>query len=186
MKKAALFLIVIALFSLLLGCETVKYFEKDEMFMHQERKGPNWEKIAILPFTGIPAFQSFSEELFSFHMNKQERFAIIGPAQAEIELIKQGVELSKAEIKIEEAQKAGQILGVDAVIVGFITRKKGFEIRTVAGVSLIDIRTGKVVATSIQSAPIMITDSRHKVVKAATKRVANDMLSILHELAGET
>ncbi len=187
MKKVVLLSMVIALFSLLLSCgETVRHFERDEE-LDLERL--NWGKIAILPFTGIPAFQRVSGELFSFHMCKQKHFVIIEPAIAEIELKKRGIELSKTQIEIEEAQKAGQILGVDAVIVGSIIIKRGEfsnPVNLVAGVSLINVSKRKVVATSICSVPIQRLYGEHKVLPAATEGVANDILSILYELAGET
>ena len=187
MKKAVLLSMAIALFSLLLGClETVRHFERDEELVLERL---NWGKIAILPFTGIPAFQRVSAELFSFHMCKQKHFVIIEPAIAEIELKKQRIELTKTQIKIEQAQKAGQILGVNAVIVGSIIIKRGeFPnfVNLVAGVSLIDVSTGKVVATSICSVPIQRLYGEHKVLPEATEGVANDILSILYELAGET
>jgi hypothetical protein len=187
MKKVVLLSMTIALFPLLLGClETVRHFERDEEL---EMERLNWGKIAILPFTGIPAFQRVSGELFSFHMWKQKHFAIIEPAIGEIELKKRGIELSKTQIKIEQAQKAGQILGVDAVIVGSVIIKKGEFLNLgnlVAGVSLTDVSTGKVVATSICSVPIQRLYGEHKVLPEATEGVANDILAILYELAGET
>ena len=191
MGNKVLFKIVIAGFFLLSGCETTKYFHKDESFTQEKLEKQNWRKIAILPFTGNPAFRRVSAEMFSFHIHKQQHFEIIGPAIAEIELKKKGIELSDTEVEQKEAQKAGRLLGADAVIVGSITIKitvmQGH--REVAGVSLIDISTGRIVATAIQSVWFTFPDifklSEDKIFTSATERVANDILSMLHELTAE-
>lgn len=141
----------------------------------------NWRKIAILPFTGKPVYRELSGGVFYFSIGKQQHFEIIGPATAENELKKEGTVLSVTKIGQEEAQEAGRLLGADAVIVGYVTMKTEQRYDAEVGVSLVDIGTGQNVVTSIRSIPIRRNE--HEAVTSVSERVADDMLSLLHEVA---
>lgn len=77
-----------------------------------------WKKIAVLPFSGRPEFRRVAGEWLAFEIQKQSHYGIVNPTLAEIELGKQGMDLLEKEFTVEEAQKAGKLLGADAVITG--------------------------------------------------------------------
>lgn len=196
-KRVWIYLITIS-YLFLSGCVTVApppppYFEKDEVFIEEiEGESVTWRKIAILPFSGQPALRRFSAELFAFHVQKQQHFEIVGPAIAEIELKKKGIELADKKIELEAALEAGRLLGVDAVIVGDVSSffVGGRKVKT--GVSLIDIKSKGTIATSINSGLFPYMEVRptvyiksHRAVLSTVEEVANDILSVFYMLAGE-
>ena len=99
-----------------------------------------WKKIAVLPFSGAPEFRRVAGEWVAFYIQKHSHYDIVSPTLAEIELGKQGMDLLEKEFTVEEAQKAGKLLGADAVITGKVDRP-GYA--TVA-VQLIDTQSGEI------------------------------------------
>lgn len=191
MKKAGF--IVIALFLSLTSAacvQPVRYSAKNESFLRQHADMQPWHKIAVLPFSGDPAFCRASAEWFTHLIGKHNLFEITGPAVAEVELGKQGMRLGDAEIPIDMAREAGRILGADGVIVGSIKtstaeRSDIFWGKKVASVSIVDVSTGQVVATSCQSDVLMGMDTS-TVATSATERVVDDLLPVFYALAGRT
>ncbi len=191
MKKAGFFAIVLLSSSMLAACvQPVKYSAKNELYLQQHAGMKPWHRIAVLPFWGDPAFCRSTTEWFAHLIDKHALFEIVGPAVAEIELGKQGLRLGEADIPIGTARDAGRILGVDGVIVGSLkTSAEGrsdiFWGKKVAGVSIVDVPTGQVVATSASSAVLTGTDVG-AVATSATELVVNDLLPVLYALAGRT
>lgn len=179
-----------ALLLLLSVCGTMAkpIFQKDEAFILQEQERLKWQKIAILTFTEMADYPGSSAENFLRPIRRQQYFEIIEPTVAKTELMKHGIELSDTRIELEEAREAGQVIGADAVIIASINvmaeRGKWYDV-LVAGCSLVDVGTGRIVATSIRSVRIGDMESKvdRKQIDAAAEEVAEDMLSVLNELA---
>lgn len=191
MKKAGIFAIVLFLALTSSACyQPVRNSTKDESFLRQHADKQPWHKVVVLPFTGDPAFCRASAEWFTHLIDKHNLFEIIGPAAAEIELGKQGVRFGDTDVPIGTAQEAGRILGADGVIVGSLKtsiteRSDVFWGKKVAAVSIVDVPTGKVVATSARSDVLTGTDTR-VVATSATGEAVNDLLPVLYALAGRT
>ncbi len=191
MKKAGLLAIVLFLSLTSAACyQPVRYSTKDESFLRQHAGMQPWHKVAVLPFSGDPAFRRATAEWFTHLLDKHNLFEIIGPAVAEIELGKRGQRLGNGDISIETAREAGRILGADGVIVGSLKtstteRPDIFWGKKIASVSIVDVLTGRVVATSGQSDVLMGADTR-AVALSATERVVDDLLPVLYALAGKT
>jgi hypothetical protein len=179
-------LFTIMLFSCLItaACiQPVQYKARDDSFTRQAAVKKAWKKIAVLPFTGDLAYRRVSVEWFAFQLDKLHLFELIGPAVSEVELRKQGIEAAESDIVLETALKAGHLLGADAVLVGSVKIKEWQG--PVAGVSLIDVSSGKVVATSVHSENTMLTTSSQKQSVAAAEAAARDISDVLFEIAGK-
>lgn len=185
MKKKTVPILVLCSSLLLAACyQPIKYSAKDQSFTRLDIEKRNWNRIAVLPFSGEPAFRSVSAEWFAFQVRKHGLFELIDPGLAEIELKKKGVIIAEADIAIDDAREAGRLLGADAVVVGSL--KGDPRQGPIAGASLVDVSTGKVVATSMRSAPFLFTHSMHERVMATTESMAEDVIGVLYELAGKT
>lgn len=173
------------------SCSTpVQYSATNQAFLDAKKGERIWRKIAILPFSGDPAYRRANAEWFAYLIDKHHLFEIVGPSLAEIELGKKGMKTGKVNMPIEEAREAGRLLGADGVIVGSLKTSvadKGDILwgKKVAGTSLVDVPTGQVVATSARSAFLMGTDMNN-VASKATEQVVNDLLPALYGLAGKT
>ncbi len=179
MKRKIVSVFIIAICVILpYGCETVTHFERNTDFTL-----PEGTQIAVLPFSGNPAFRRVSAEWFSFQMRKQKHFQILEPASVEITLKQKGLQIPTDEKVIVVAQEAGKLLNAAAVIAGNLTVKYGMEVHAIVKVTLIDARSGEVVATSIQSDQLLGSFSEHPHVVAATERAASDILTVLNDAA---
>ena len=103
-----------------------------------------WKKIAVLPFSGGPEFRRVAGEWLAFYIQKQSHYDIVSPTLAEIELGKQGMDLLEKEFTVEEAQKAGKLLGADAVITGKVGVRPDYATPTSVEVQLIDTQSGEI------------------------------------------
>ncbi len=163
--------------------QPVQYKAQDDSFTRQASAQKGWKKIAVLPFTGDLAYRRVTGEWFAFQLDKVHLFELLGPALSEVELRKNSIEAAESDIALETAIRAGRILGADAVLVGSVKTKEWQG--PVAGVSLIDVASGKVVATSIHSENRMLTASSKKRSIAASEDVARDIGDVLFEIAGK-
>jgi hypothetical protein len=186
------FLVIVLLLSLISAAcvQPVHYSTKNELFLRQHADMQPWHTVAVLPFSGDPAFCRASAEWFTHLIGKHNLFEIIAPAAAEVKLGKQGMRLGDADIPIETAREAGRILGADGVIVGSLKtsaagRSDIFWGKKVAAVSIVDVTTGQVVATSGRSDVLRGMDMG-AVALSATEGVVNDLLPVLYALAGRT
>lgn len=191
MKKVGLLAFVLLLSLMSAACvQPVHYSSKNELFLRQHLDKQPWHKVAVLPFSGDPAFCRASAEWFTHLIDKYNLFEIIGPVVAEIELGKQGMRFGDADIPIGMAQEAGRILGADGVIVGSLKtstteRSDIFWGKKVAVVSIVDVPTGQVVATSARS-DVLTGMNTGAVATSATERVVDDLLPALYAVAGKT
>ncbi len=183
MKKMFLIVMLISCLSAAACIQPVQYKAKDDSFTRQAAAQKAWKKIAVLPFTGDLAYRRVSSEWFAFQLDKLHLFELLGPAVSEVELRKQGIEAAESDIALETALKAGHLLGADAVLVGSVKTKEWQG--PVAGVSLIDVASGKVVATSVHSENMILTTSSKKRSIAAAEDVARDISDVLFEMAGK-
>ncbi len=183
MKKKFLAFMLISCLCATACVQPVQYKARDDSFTRQAAMKKTWKKIAVLPFTGDLAYRRVSGEWFSFQLDKLRLFELIGPALSEVELRKQGIEAAESDIPLETALKAGHLLGVDAVLVGSAKIKEWQG--PVTGASLIDVASGKVVATSVHSVNTVLTTSSKKQSVAATEAVVRDISDVLFETAGK-
>ena len=145
----------------------------------------SWEKIAVLPFSGDPKFRRTSPEWFSFYLQKQQRYTIITPTYAEIEILNQGMSIPEKEFSIEEARQAGRLLSADAVFIGNIEIEKKSQSPVELTLALIDVRTGKTIATHAIGYPswVFLWDTFQEYVKLATETAGRDFLVVLKGFA---
>jgi hypothetical protein len=163
--------------------QPVQYKARDDAFTRQAAVKKAWKKIAVLPFTGDLAYRRVAGEWFAFQLDKLHLFEVVGPAVSDVELRKQGIEAAESDFALEAALKAGHLLGADAVLVGSVKIKEWQG--PVAGASLIDVSSSKVVATSIHSVNTMLTTSSQKQSVAAAEAVVRDISDVLLEIAGK-
>ena len=177
-----LFLTVI---SVLHGCSskpgvTVKHFNFNEGFTPS-----SWEKILVLPFAGDKKFRRTSPEWFSFYLQKQQRYSIVTPTYAEIEIRNKGMHIPEQGFSVDEARKAAQLLGADAVFVGEIEARKISQSPVKLRLELIDVQSGKKIATHTIGYPswVFLWDNFQEYVRLATEAAGRDFLVVLKGLA---
>jgi hypothetical protein len=172
--------IAITLFSFCVSCAsgTHQFKRNEEIVLH------HWKKIAILPFSGAPHLRMPSSEWFSFRMLNQQRFQIISPCLAAIELKRQGVIWPRDQISTQAAQDAANMLGAQGVIVGSATINRFVPVvPALVEVKLIDATTGEIVCATVHSNPGMATFSDMNRIAAAVDSAAKDVLAVLNDLA---
>jgi hypothetical protein len=147
----------------------------------------SWEKIAVLPFSGDKKFQRTSAEWFSFHLQKQPHYSIVTPTFAEIEIKNQGMDVTGNKFSIEQAQQAGRILKVDAVLLGDVETAKRSKSPVKIFLKLIDVETGATVVTHTVGYPswVLLWDNFQEYVKLATDTAGRDFVKVLKNLAEE-
>jgi len=150
MKIKIITLLLLAALFPLAGCAT----DANKLIINKAYCIPPspWKKIVVLPFSGAPEFRRVAGEWVAFYIQKHSHYEIVSPTLAEIELGKQGMDLLEKEFTVEEAQKAGKLLGADAVITGkvdaVITQNVGvgtpFYAAGSVEVQLIDTQSGEI------------------------------------------
>lgn len=175
----------LAFLLVLSGCSsapevTLKNFDFKESLTHT-----SWEKIAVLPFSGDKKFQRTSAEWFSFHLQKQPHYSIVTPTFAEIEINNQGIDVLGNKFSIEQAQQAGKILNVDAVLLGDVETVKRSKSPVKISLQLIDVKTGETIATHTIGYPswVLLWDNFQDYVKLATDTAGRDFVKVLKHLA---
>jgi TolB-like protein len=145
----------------------------------------SWKKIAVLPFSGDKKFQRTSAEWLSFHLQKQPHYSIVTPTFAEIEIKNHGMDVTGNEFSIEQAQQAGRILKVDAVLLGNIETAKISKSPVKISLQLIDVKTGEMIATHTIGYPswVLLWDNFQEYVKLATDTAGRDFIKVLKYLA---
>ena len=177
MAKQTALRTTIVLLLFLSGCATGS-LTKDDKFVPEK-----WRTLAVLPFTGADAFDKTTAEFFAFQLERQKHFQIVAPAKTEITLKRSGTVLASDGLTAESAQKVGRVIGADALIVGKITLHR-FRDLTSVEVRLIDVATGQVIASVVQSALGMVRGPAYaQYVRYATERAAADMMAVLEELS---
>ncbi len=176
--------LLVALLFVFSGCSkpgvTVKPFDSTENFTPS-----SWDKIAVLPFSGEKKFRRTSSEWFSFYLQKQQRYTIITPTYAEIEIANKGMVLPENGFSIEEARQAARLLGADAVFVGNVEVKKISQSPVKLSLQLIDVKTGEKIATHWVGYPswIFFWDNFQEYARLATEVAGRDFLKVLKDLA---
>ncbi len=186
-KRIACLSLVLAVPLLLASCVEPfqPQFTKDEPMIQETASRRSWKKIAVLPFTGDPAFRRTAAEWFALQVAEHGPFEIIDPGLAEIELKRNGIVIGEAGIHKEGAAKAGRMLGADAVITGSLY---GTPSRLAA--DLLDVATGKVIASSARTHDqviwrgLTLSFDPHDYAAATAEDVAGDFLPVLYAVAG--
>jgi hypothetical protein len=179
------FSLFFAFLFLFFGCSgrpgvKVKHFDFNENFTPS-----SWQKIVILPFSGDKKFRRTSPEWFSFYLQKQQRYTIVTPTFAEIEVAKKGMDVPKNGFSPEEARQAARLLNADAVFIGSIEAKKVSQSPIKLSLQLIDVETGKKIATHNIGYPswVFLWDNFQEYVRLATEAAGRDFLVVLKDLS---
>jgi len=159
---------------------TIKHFD-----LKENHAPSSWKQIAVLPFSGDKKFQRTSAEWFSFHLQKQSHYSIVTPTFAEIEIKNQDIDIIENKFSIEQAQQAGRILNVDAVLLGDVETVKRSKSPVKISLQLIDVETGETIATHIIGYPswVLLWDNFQEYVKLATDTAGRDFVKVLKHLA---
>ena len=161
---------------------TVKHFDFNESRPHS-----SWKKIAVLPFSGDKKFRRTAAEWFSFLLQRQQHYVIVTPTFAEIEIANRGMSVPTKGFSIEEARQAARLLEVDALFMGDVETMKRAKSPVEISIQLIDVKTGKKIATHAIGYPSMVFlwDNFQEYVKLATDAAGRDFLKTLNYLAEE-
>lgn len=176
--------IFLAFLFILSGCSkpgvTVKHFDSSESFTPS-----SWKKIVVLPFSGNKKFRRTASEWFSFYLQKQQRYLIVTPTLAEIEIMNKGMNISEKGFSIEQARQAARLLEADAVFIGDVETRKKSQSPVKLGLQLIDVKTGEKIATHAIGYPswVFLWDNFREYVKLATDIAGRDFLKVLKGLA---
>ena len=177
--------LLLAFVFILSGCSskpgvTVKHFDSNKSIAPS-----SWKKIAVLPFSGDKKFQRTSAEWFSFHLQKQPYYSIVTPTFAEIEIKNQVIDIIGNKFSIEQAQQAGRILNVDAVLLGDVETVKRSKSPVKVLIRLVDVKTGETIATHTIGYPswVLLWDNFQEYVKLATDAAGRDFVKVLKNLA---
>ena len=177
----------LAFLFLISGCSskpgvTIKRFDFNE-----SPTSTSWKKIAVLPFSGDKKFRRTSAEWFSFHLQRQQHYSIVTPTFAEIEIKNQGIDAPENKFSIEQVQRAGRILAVDAIFTADIETQKRSKSPVKISIQLIDVKTGEMIATHTIGYPswVLLWDNFQEYVKLATDAAGRDFLKVLKHLAEE-
>jgi len=189
MKPNLLILFPLTLFFIFVtGCQIHLQPEIKESFTSNESSAPdNWRQIAILPFSGNPAFRRVAAEWVSFHLGEQKDIQILEPALVEITLQHNGILLTTdGQISIG-SKEAGKALNADGVLTGNLTIRHGMGLQAILELALIDVQTNEIVAKSVKwggwefywGALPGSTFGEYPLVVEASEKGAKDMLTIL-------
>lgn len=186
MKGAGWSAIVLSLSLLSASCvQPVHKAATDNAFMRPDAGRNAWRKVAVLPFTGEPAFRRVAAEWFAFRLHKHGLFEVVDPFFAELELRKNGILVGETAATVEEVRKAGLLLGVDGVVSGSVDpAPPGQQGVPMAGAKIVDMATGKVVADSALSFPPWIGYRQESMI-GAVDRIAEDFVPVFHAAAGK-
>lgn len=159
----------------LISCANPSYYRTDKAFQPS-----SWEKIAVLPFSGDVRFADEMTDVFSMHLLDQDKYAVLEESALQDVIKKVVIQTEGNEISVGDAQRIGQLAGVQAVILGNVnTHKTGATLNGFATVRLIDVETGKVVAASHKPSGLLMVWSEHQCVTKAVERAAKDILVYL-------
>lgn len=187
MKYAGRSAIVLLMALMSASCvQPIHNVARDESFMTRDAGRNAWRKVAVLPFTGEPAFRRVAAEWFAFRLRRHGLFEVVDPYFAEIELEKKGILFGEADTTIEKAQKAGSVLGVDGVVFGSVDSRPASlpQGMPTAGASIVDTATGKVVASSLRSDVGWARYAQERVI-AAVDRIDEDFVPVYYAAAGK-
>jgi hypothetical protein len=159
---------------------------RDEAFVPR-----SWKTVAVLPFAGDAAFRRPAGEFFAYklqkqanssftnELQKQQYFQIVPPGFAETVLERKGQPVDAREITVEQAQKLGQMVEAQAVLIGNITLvQSGAVVYVRAEIKLIDVSLGKMVASVDQPSPLLSYDG-YPLAHAAVTQAAAEMKATL-------
>ncbi len=171
----------------LAGCvQPVRRVTVDNSFVVPDAGRAVWRRVAVLPFTGEPAFRRPASEWFSFRLRRQGLFDVVDPSLAEIELKKNGILFAEAATAVEVAQEAGRLLGVDGVAFGSVeAASPAAKERPAVGVSVLDMATGRVVAGGVHGYITWSSDVEVAVI-AAVASIGEDLAPVFYAAAGKT
>jgi len=177
------------LLSLFSGCETLSQLEQLEKELEKEQEiyvekskeftPHGWNKIAILPFTGNPAFTRVSAEWLGFQLRKQNQIKILNPGLVELILKSHGIQMAEDIEGFGGTQKLGTLLNAEGLIAGNLTMKHGFFMRARLKLILVDTRTDKIVLKANFPDERLTGFSEHPHVVDVSERGAKEILKVL-------
>ena len=178
MRKSVTISLWLCAILLLPGClRTVDFEKHDPVFIEQARE-QQWKKLAVLPFSGNHESRDVVTDWFAHKLRIEKLIEIIRPSVAKTALKKHAIIIVDDEqISLPEAKRLGAILEVDVVAVGSI---EGL----VVSVSLVDVASGTVIATSVHSPKQNFTLADYN-LEIVTDRVCRDMVAVLQEMTAQ-
>ncbi len=178
MKRILFLAIILLVIANLIGCSNPSY-----LTVRPDINSMAWRTIAVAPFAGDGRFRDVATDTFTLHMLKQNKFKVIEPDTVRIKASSLIAIVQDNTITLLEAQKIGQQLNADAVIIGTVTSyNNGITLNGWATVKLVDTRSGEVLASSHKPSGLLIAYSEHQCVVKATERAAEDMLGVLDQI----
>ena len=154
MKQCALYFVALALLSLTLSCAATR----STSFIHPEYDFGQVERVAVVPFENLSTEQgtaSYVTRVFLTELLASGAFDVVEPG--EVTKVIGGLGPGRAaELSLEQLKKAGQDLGVQAVIFG--TVGESAELRSSSGVNthvisldlrMVDTETGTTIWSAV-------------------------------------
>lgn len=177
-KGILFFAVILIVGANLIGCTNPSY-----LTVRPDIGSRAWLTIAVVPFAGDVRFRDVATDIFTLHMLKQNKFTVIEPDTVRIKARSIIAMVEGNTITVLEAQKIGQLMNADAVIIGTVTSyNTGVTLNGWATVKLVDTRSGEVLASSHKPSGLLFAYSEHQCVVKATERAAEDMLSVLDQI----
>ena len=101
------------------SCANPTYFKVNKQF-----RSSNWKRIVVLPFSGDVRFRDEMTDVFAMHLLEQDKYEILEPSAIQDVIKKVVVESRGGSISIGDAQRIGQLVGVQAVFMGNVNSMK--------------------------------------------------------------
>ncbi|MDH5427839.1 MAG: hypothetical protein OEY57_06655 [Nitrospirota bacterium] len=182
MEKQLTFSVIFLLLFLVYGCQSLSQLEEEQEIHVESKEGftpHGWKQIAILPFTGNPAFTRVSAEWLAFQLRKQEQIKILNPALVELTLTLNGVQIAEDMEAFVATQELGKLLNAEGLLAGNLTMKYGLSLHARLMLTLVDTRTGEIVLKANMPDEILGGFSEHSHVEAVSERGAKEILKLL-------
>lgn len=174
MKRVISLLIVCFLMS---SCANPSYLKINRQF-----ENSNWKRIVVLPFSGDIRFRDEMTDVFAMQLLDQEKYEILEPSAIQDVIKKVVIETGDDVISIGDAQRIGQLVGVQAVFMGNVNaHRTAGAMNGFATVKLIDVDTGKIVVAAHKPSGLLMAWSEHQCVMKAVERAAKDLVKYLKE-----
>lgn len=173
---------LLALFSLVFvccGCANQSYLKTDDRFMPK-----GWERIVVLPFTGKGQYVDLATSTFTLQMVGQRDFILVQPDETKVKLTQLGVSVGANTLTTVEAQKVASVFNAQGILMGNIdSYNNGATLNAFATVKLVDAASGQIVAAVHEPSGLLMAYSEQQCVIAAIENVANEVNSVLANLA---
>ena len=140
--------------------------------------------IDIMPFAGDSRFTDGATQSFAIHVLNVPGFRIVQPSTVSISVRELGIVPTQSGFTVLEAQKVGQAVNADGVIVGTVTSyNNGMTLNGFCTAQIIDVNSGEIVGASHNPSGLLMGYSEHQSVMAAVERTGKQVLKMLQDLS---